>query len=182
MATAQLCADTAAMPDGTLGYEGSLDGGFRPAVNNIVWTGDAGLGASLDDMIAWERFIDATREDEGGIYRRLCEPVRFRDGALAGYGFGLARMKLLGRSGTGHGGGLRGWRSFRFYLPAERISIVALFNHMADPRAAALDLLATLVEPDAKPASRPPPRTGTVRSWNRRPGSPYASPRLPTIG
>ena len=156
MATARLCADTAAMPDGTQGYEGSLEGGFRPAVNNIVWTGDAGLGASLDDMIAWERFIDATREDDSGIYRRMSEPVRFRDGALAGYGFGLARVKLMGRSGTGHGGSLRGWRSFRFYLPGERISIVALFNHMADPRAAALDLLATLLEPDAKPASPPP--------------------------
>jgi len=161
MATAQLCADTSVMPDGTLGYEGSLEGGFRPAVNNIVWTGDAGLGASLDDMIAWERFIDATREDAAGIYQQMSEPVQFRDGALAGYGFGLARVKLLGRAGTGHGGGLRGWRSFRFYLPAERISIVALFNHMADPRAAALDLLATLLEPDARPASPP-----AATHWN----------------
>lgn len=161
MASAQLCADTAAMPDGTLGYEGTPEGGFRQAVNNIVWTGDAGLGASLDDMIAWERFIDATREDDGGIYRRMSEPVRFRDGALASYGFGLARIKLLGRSGSGHGGALRGWRSFRFYLPGERISIVALFNHMADPRAAALDLLATLLEPDARPASPP-----AVAGWN----------------
>ncbi|HEY1447377.1 MAG TPA: serine hydrolase, partial [Caulobacteraceae bacterium] len=59
MSSAFLAADTRAMPDGTEGYEGSPAGGFRAAVNRILWTGDAGLGASLDDMIAWERHIDA---------------------------------------------------------------------------------------------------------------------------
>jgi len=62
METAFLAADTSAMPDGTIGYEGTTSRGFRAAENRILWTGDAGLGASLDDMIAWERHIDATRE------------------------------------------------------------------------------------------------------------------------
>ncbi len=53
METAFLAADTRAMPDGTEGYEGSQAGGFRAAENRVIWTGDAGLGASLDDMIAW---------------------------------------------------------------------------------------------------------------------------------
>ena len=35
-----------AMPDGTQGYEGTPTGGFRAAENRILWTGDAGLGAS----------------------------------------------------------------------------------------------------------------------------------------
>ena len=55
MDTAFLAANTAAMPDGTEGYEGSAETGFRAAVNRVVWTGDAGIGASLDDMIAWEK-------------------------------------------------------------------------------------------------------------------------------
>ena len=63
MESAFLAADTRAMPDGTQGYEGSVATGFRAAENNIFWTGDAGLGASLDDMIAWERFVDASRDD-----------------------------------------------------------------------------------------------------------------------
>ena len=156
MPTAALCADTQTMPDGTSGYEGTLETGFRAAVNRIEWTGDAGIGASLDDMIAWERFIDATRDRPDTLYQRLCAPVAFNDGTPALYGFGLSRMRLLGRAAFGHGGGLRGWRSVRFYLPAERISIVVLFNHMADPRAAALDLLATLLEPaPARPAMPP---------------------------
>ena len=68
MATAFLAADTRAMPDGTEGYEGSPAAGFRAAENRILWTGDAGLGASLDDMIAWERHIDATRDDADALY------------------------------------------------------------------------------------------------------------------
>jgi D-aminopeptidase len=145
MPTAQLCADTSVMPDGTVGYEGSLEAGFRPAVNKVHWTGDAGIGASLDDMIAWERHIDATRNDPTSLYQRQSAASRFADGAVARYAFGLGQVEMLGIKGTGHGGGLRGWRSIRFYLPSERISVVVLFNHMADPRAAALDLLAQLV-------------------------------------
>src|SRR3984957_20180620 len=98
MDSAFLAADTSAMPDGTTGYEGSTSGGFRAAENRILWTGDAGLGASLDDMIAWERFIDATRDDPDALYSRLSNPVSFRDGNPAGYGFGLDRSTEFGRS------------------------------------------------------------------------------------
>jgi D-aminopeptidase len=106
-------------------------------VNNINWTGDAGLGASLDDMIAWERHIDATRDDPASLYQRQAAPNRFADGASARYAFGLGQVEMLGIKGTGHGGGLRGWRSIRFHLSA-------------DPRAAALDLLGTLVPSPGK--------------------------------
>ncbi len=84
--------------------------------------GDAGLGASLDDMIAWERHIDATRDDPGSLYRRLSAPVRFADGAPAAYGFGLGRSPPMGHAATGHGGALRGWRSHRLHVAAERLS------------------------------------------------------------
>jgi D-aminopeptidase len=141
METAFLAADTRAMPDGTEGYEGSAATGFRAAENRILWTGDAGMGASLDDMIAWERHIDATREDQGAIYGRISAPVAFADGTPAAYGFGLGRGTEFGQAVTGHGGALRGWRSHRLHLAAERISVVVMFNHMADAHAAALDLL-----------------------------------------
>jgi D-aminopeptidase len=151
---ALLAADTTAMPDGTEGYEGTATGGFRPAVNRILWTGDAGLGACLDDMIAWERHIDATRDDPNSLHARLSVPTQFADGAPAAYGFGLRRATELGRATIGHGGGLRGWRSNRMYLPAERISVVVMFNHLSDAHAAALDLLAALLgETRPKPAA-----------------------------
>ena len=148
MGSAMLAADTRALADGTEGYEGTQAAGFRPAVNRVLWTGDAGIAASLDDMIAWERHIDATRDDADGLYRRMSVPVAFADGAPAEYGFGLGRRPWLGRPATGHGGALRGWRSHRVYLPGERISVVVLFNHLSDAHAAALDLLAAALGED----------------------------------
>jgi len=145
MPTAKLNADTAWVEGGTLGYEGSAAEGFRPAVNRIVWTGDAGIAASLEDMIAWEQYIDATRDDADTLYGRLAGPVTFRDGTPATYGFGLARAEFHGRKATCHEGGLRGFRSLRAYLPEERISVVTLFNHMADPRGPALEILGAML-------------------------------------
>ncbi|PZW43012.1 D-stereospecific aminopeptidase [Humitalea rosea] len=159
MGSALLAADTSAMPDGTEGYEGNTTTGFRAAENRILWTGDAGLGASLEDMIAWERHIDATRDDADGLYRRLAGPVAFADGRTAPYGFGLSRGTELGRAAIGHGGALRGWRSHRMYLPAERISVVVMFNHLSDAHAAAVDVLAALlgeVPPRLAPVPTPP--------------------------
>lgn len=146
MESAILAADTRAMPDGTEGYEGTPATGFRAAENRIVWTGDAGMGASLDDMIAWEKQIDATRDDPGSIYARLAAPVAFADGAPATYGFGLGRDQEFGHELTGHGGALRGWRSHRVHLAAERISVVVLFNHMADAQAAAYEALGAVLD------------------------------------
>jgi D-aminopeptidase len=145
MDSALLAADTSAMPDGTTGYEGSVERGFRAAENRILWTGDAGLGASLDDMIAWERFIDTTRDDPDGLYRRVAAPVTFTDGSEAAYGFGLSRSTEFGRRVVGHGGALRGWRSHRLYVPSERVSVVVMFNHMADAHDAAMDLLGAVL-------------------------------------
>ena len=151
MGTAFLAADTRAMPDGTQGYEGTQATGFRTAANRVLWTGDAGLGASLDDMIAWERHVDATRDDARGLYRRLSVPVAFADGAPAEYGFGLNRRIELGRAVIGHGGALRGWRSHRLHAASERVSVVVLFNHMGDAHAAAVDLLAAVLGEERSP-------------------------------
>ena len=142
MADAMLAANTQALPDGAEGYEGVSDTGFRPAENRIVWTGDAGVAASLEDMIAWERHIDATFGDADSIYRRLSAPVSFSDGTEATYGFGLGRYPLLGRPASGHNGSLRGWRSYRAYIPSERLSVVVMFNHQSDAVAAGRALLA----------------------------------------
>jgi D-aminopeptidase len=161
MESALLAADTRAMPDGTEGYDGTQTSGYRVAKNRIIWTGDAGIGASLDDMIAWERHIDATRDDPDALYSRLSEPVAFDDGRPATYGFGLNRRSALGRRITGHGGALRGWSCHRLHSAADRISVVVAFNHMADARGAAMELLAAAI--DEELPSRPP--VGAAPAW-----------------
>ena len=159
MEGAILAADTRALPDGGEGYEGSPATGFRAAENRILWTGDAGMAASLDDMIAWERHIDATRDDPEALYPRLSGPVTFADGAPATYGFGLIRGMEFGRPVTGHAGALRGWRSQRLHVPSERVSVVVMFNHLSDAGAAARALLGAVVGETAPAASgdAPPP-------------------------
>ncbi len=160
MQTAFIAAETRAMPDGTEGYEDTMANGFRPAVNGMFWPGgDASIGASLDDMIAWEAFIDATRESSDGLYRRLSAPVTFTDGTPAAYGFGLARGTLFGRPVTRHGGALRGWRSQRLHMPSERLSVIVFFNHNASPGAAAEDLVAAAlgIDPPAPGPDQPRP-------------------------
>jgi D-aminopeptidase len=164
MADALLAANTQALPDGAEGYEGSLETGFRPAENRILWTGDAGVAASLDDMVAWERHLDATHDDPGSLYRRLSAPVSFDDGAPAAYGFGLSRQPLLGLAASGHNGALRGWRSYRAYIPSKRLSVVVLFNHHADAIAAGKALIAAALELDPPPPGQhpaPEPWSGT---------------------
>ena len=122
-----------------------------------------GSAPSLDDMIAWERHIDATRDDADALYSRLSAPVTFADGAPAVYGFGLSRATELGRPVTGHGGALRGWRSHRMYVPSERVSVVVMFNHLSDAHDAAVDMLAAVLGED-----RPPPAAAPATRLARR--------------
>ncbi|MAE89416.1 MAG: aminopeptidase [Pelagibaca sp.] len=137
MTTAVLTSDTRQPEDGVIGYEGSDATGFFPADNGIFWIGDAGISASLDDMLAYEAWIDAEREDPQSLYRRLSEPPRFVDGAPAQYGYGLAHETIGGVAFTGHAGALRGFRAHRLNARSERLSVVVLFNHEADAHGAA---------------------------------------------
>ena len=142
MPSARLAPDMAERVDAVIGYEGNDEVGFLPAESAITWFGDSGVSASLDDMLAWEAHIDATRDDPASLYRRISAPVHFADGRPAPYGFGLRRYRLAGHAVTGHGGGVRGFCSFRLHVAAERLSVVVIFNHEASAMRAAEGLMA----------------------------------------
>jgi D-aminopeptidase len=123
-----------------IGYEGNTELGFLPAVHRSHWMGDAGISGSLEDLIAWEQFIDRTRDDPNSLYRRISVPQTFSDGSTACYGFGLSHVTVAGIKATGHSGGIRGWRLRRLHATSERLSVVVMFNHQQDAGEAA-DLL-----------------------------------------
>ncbi|MFC5386700.1 D-aminopeptidase [Aquamicrobium segne] len=149
MHTAELTADTSVPADGVVGYEGNESVGFFPASNGIYWIGDAGISASMEDMLAWESYIDATRDDPQGLYRRLAQPQTFSDGKSASYGFGLSYGQLGDVALTGHGGALRGFRLHRLHAASKRLSVVVLFNHEADAyEAASMVMRAALGQPE----------------------------------
>ncbi len=104
-------------------------------------------------MVAWERFIDRTRETPDGVYNRLARPVTFRDGSPAAYGLGLARKTRWGRAMTGHAGAIRGWRLQRFWMPSERLSVAIAFNHESDSQDAAMHVLAAALGESPAPRS-----------------------------
>lgn len=141
MQTAELLPNTAQSHDVAVGHEGNDIAGFFVAQNRIYWSGDAGICASLDDMLAWERFIDKTRDDENSVYRRLSREQTFSDGSSAPYGNGLAHNMIGEIQTTGHGGGLRGFRLHRLYAPSERLSVVVLFNHEGNAQGTATKLM-----------------------------------------
>ncbi|CAG8374017.1 unnamed protein product [Penicillium salamii] len=132
METAFLCPNTAEHPAPCVGYEGDEQRGFVPAVNRMEWAGDAGLVASLNDMIAYEKYLDACYVDEGSWYRgAIAKPV-FGDGTAAPYAFGLSHVDIGGVKTVGHGGALRGYRLERRHAPSERLSVVVLLNGQGD--------------------------------------------------
>ncbi len=149
MKTAVLTADTRTPVDGVTGYEGSDATGFVPANNGVYWIGDAGISAALDDMLAYETWIDAERDDPGGLYNRLSASPSFADGSPARYGFGLAHETVAGLAVTGHGGALRGFRAQRMHAAQARLSVVVMFNHEANAHTAASDLIEAALGHDA---------------------------------
>lgn len=157
METAQFQPETACLPGSASGYEGTPDTGFIRAVNRIYWAGDAGVCLSLDDMIAWESFIDATRDDPAGLYNRLSAPPRFACGEPASYGFGLLHGARNGLRFTEHGGGLRGWSLHRLHCAEEQLSIIVMLNHRAvSARKLALHLLDSMIGHSAAPSATLP--------------------------
>ncbi|KAM0551875.1 hypothetical protein ACHAPJ_008211 [Fusarium lateritium] len=132
MKTAQLCPDSAQTPPPCVGYEGDEQRGYVPAENRIEWAGDAGIVASLADMIAYESFLDRSLFDPQSWYRAIFQPSAFSDGIPSSYAQGLGHTEIGSVAAIGHGGALRGFRLYRAHVPEERLSVVVMFNHEAD--------------------------------------------------
>ncbi len=128
MKTAFLCADTSKHPGPCVGHEGSEKDGFYPGDNRIEWAGDAGIVASLSDMVAYEKFVDSNRDNAQNWYGLNSKKQQFQDGAPSDYGYGLSHHTVGGVTVVGHGGALRGYRLNRIYAPEARVSVVALLN------------------------------------------------------
>ncbi|WP_313529233.1 D-aminopeptidase [Shinella sp.] len=156
MSTAVLSPNTRVPLDGVVGYEGNDDVGFLPADNRVYWFGDAGIAASLNDMLAWECHIDATRDDPDGLYNRLSAPVFYADGTSATYAYGLRQDIYNGMRFTGHGGGLRGFSSFRMHVAEERLSVVVMFNHDTSTFTAAAALVDAALGRESSAETIPP--------------------------
>lgn len=135
MKTADLSANCMSLPLPIVGYEGSEKAGYTPAVNGIEWQGDAGISASLEDMIAYEKYLEASWKDENSNYRAIADPAKFNNGSDASYSHGLWHTNTHGHTALHHTGGLRGFRLQRLHIPDSNLSVVVMLNHETDPTA-----------------------------------------------
>ncbi|WPG99921.1 beta-lactamase/transpeptidase-like protein [Acrodontium crateriforme] len=129
MRTAALCPNTNGLPLPIVGYEGNEKIGYFKATNRIEWAGDAGIAASLEDMIAYEKYLDRSLSDPQSLYAKTSKQQTFKDNAPASYGHGLNRSHLAETTVISHGGALRGFRHMRMQIPSKRINIVVFFNY-----------------------------------------------------
>ncbi|RAL17729.1 beta-lactamase/transpeptidase-like protein [Aspergillus homomorphus CBS 101889] len=155
MTSARLHSDNASLPGPCVGYEGDEARGFIAAVNRIQWSGDAGVVASLTDMIAYEKFLHHSWADETSIYRDMARPPKFVDGVPAAYSYGLEHVVVAGVPTVGHSGAVRGFRLNRSHVPSRKLSVVVMFNHEADAEDAAQHILARLLNGEEEPQPAP---------------------------
>lgn len=154
MESAFLCPNTAKHPGPCVGYEGDETHGFVPAINRMEWSGDAGLVASLDDMIAYEKYLDdCITSSQPNWYQTAIKEPKFKDGTPATYGYGLSHNIIGNVKTVGHGGALRGFRLDRRHAPSEQLSVVVLLNSDADPSGPSAEILREVLDIAKPPVS-----------------------------
>ncbi|CAG8898710.1 unnamed protein product [Penicillium egyptiacum] len=157
MSTAFLCPNTAHHPPPCVGYEGDEQHGFTAAINRMEWSGDAGLVASLTDMIAYEKYLDRCYADPQSWYHAAITAPKFKDGTPANYRYGLSHTDIDGVNTIGHGGALRGYRLHRRHAPRERLSVVIMLNSDSGAFGPNIDIFRDLLE-------LPKPETASVQA------------------
>ncbi|CAH0018014.1 unnamed protein product [Clonostachys rhizophaga] len=164
MTTASLHPPSDDQPGPCVGYEVNEALGYFPAKNRIEWSGDAGIVASLEDMIAYEIYLHQLWADPKSWYREHAVPGTFSDGTPSLYANGLSFADLDGIPNLGHGGALRGYRLYRRHTPSREpskggISVVVMLNHEADAAEASSFItrkILGLAEPTVAPFSHRP--------------------------
>lgn len=149
MKTAALRPDTDRIPAPMVGYEGSEEIGYIPYANRIEWAADAGIQASLQDMIAYEKYIHRCAGAEDSAYYKNAKDPKYIDGGAAHYGYGLVHGEVDGEKVVSHSGGLAGFRLKRAYMPAQQVSAIVLLNSEADIKLVSDHILSRLITKQA---------------------------------
>jgi D-alanyl-D-alanine carboxypeptidase len=120
-------ADDALIPGHARGYD--LDGTRVVPMRHLSMTQPHAAGAlvsTVDDLWRWNRALHAGKVLRPDIYAQMTTPVG--KAVESGYGFGIVRTTVRGRTAFDHGGGIFGFATYLMYLPDSRISVVLLQN------------------------------------------------------
>lgn len=120
--------------EGAIGYEKDPEGRWTPAFTDIHWRGDAGVVASLQDMISW-----GLAWQEGGKAFELMMEINNPEIILSTYCRGIGMNLKKGIMTFNHCGALRGWRTAFLHNKDENITTIYLSNAMVDVYQSAFD-------------------------------------------
>ena len=100
---------------------------YGAGYHSIFWTA-ADVFSTASDLSAWAYHMLAGDALSQTSRRKMLEFVDLPDPVATGYGLGLRRVVLAGRSMWGHTGGMRGYGAYMFYDQLSGVSIVILNN------------------------------------------------------
>lgn len=120
---------TAIVPGRAQAYATRSGGGWSHATPHSDIIGNGGMLTTVDDLLAWNRFISAPPAGEwSAVVHRLESPSHLNDGRPSGYGLGLFLDTYRGHRRIAHTGSTAGYRTILIRLPDDGFSIAILGN------------------------------------------------------
>ena len=164
-----------------------------PSFNRMA---DGALYFSLEDLVAWERALEARAFMKPGSFAAWWTAARPSRGSRHRYGFGWFLDEQRGEPVIEHGGSWQGFRTAITRYPEQRLAVVVLANSAsAEPEKISHEI-AGLVEPRLQPrrashASSDAPGGGDDRlarrlravleAWSRGETTPDMAPALASL-
>ena len=117
------------IPKRASGYSQAKNGYVNADYLDMMWPHAAGsLLSTVDDLNVWFKALRNGELISKASYQLMTSPVKLNDGSMSNYGFGLGMFEFNKYDGIGHGGGIHGFATYAFYIPAEDLYVAVLNN------------------------------------------------------
>ncbi len=111
-----------------------------PIVNSTVAFSAGAIYSTVHDLYNWNVALNSQQ-----IIPEKYVTMQYKP-HLNKYGYGVFIDSIFGRQAISHGGGIHGFTSMLYYLPADKVSVVVLTNNSGDAQKPAKDMLAILYD------------------------------------
>lgn len=119
----------ALLPRRATGYTLNEKGDVAINTATLDIAGDGGVFTTVSDTMKWLAFLDQPKGGLAKPFERMRQKGKLASGGTVEYGMGLMLKRYRGLETYSHVGGLRGYRSEIFYMPAQRVGVVCYCNN-----------------------------------------------------
>jgi CubicO group peptidase (beta-lactamase class C family) len=173
MTTAHFWSHEGIFTDSAYGYTSyALEAYHHADYWNFDWVSAAGgLSVSPVDLARWDIALDSGKVVSPASFVAMSTSFRLASGKPAGYGYGLGVRTFLKHKVATHTGGVPGFVTANWTIPADGVAIVLLGNgDNFSPAPVVHDIAATLYGTTAprqpfKPTKTPPPVAARALRW-----------------